>query len=607
MDLFGIMKVVVCSSLVHDRLARAKACVMILGAVLCIAGMLAVKSPRFLACVGPAGLEWCILGAAMFMTLQAITQQTYYLCNILDLEPPAGAHGSDDALLALTLHALVTAVHVALPVRWIVLCPTEVAAILCYIVPTLKWGSMGIPQALSQIFVFVFAILISGFGRRNLERYERAAFAQIAAEKTRRFEVEHQLEDARTVPCRPQIDGSDHTANSLPGTTFTGALFNTIDDGLLSMPWDGLKQLGHDEHWLIPAGELRVLHELVGSGGFGEVRTALYHGATVAVKVPKVQADASLRENLASIAQELRVLRYLRHPNIVLFYGASIDPPTFKMMLVLEYIRGVNLDIFVGVPPADPRTADRLKLADDVCCALMYLHAHMPVIVHGDIKGTNVLVEELKMCPTAKLVDFGLSRLLTKHARPLGGTWAWAAPEVILKQSPTAASDVFSFGRLLYLVVTGRVPLRETRRQAILEAAAKGGVSELCWPDQVPMMAECRQLCDLCLHPKPSQRPSVLEVHQVLQTWSILAASPTGPDPADANAAYMAALMVAAKEDTWARMRQTSSSSTLPVIPEETKRHMAGHYPLEGEGGGESALPGSSGILATMSMQRVSL
>eukprot|EP00974_Lingulodinium_polyedra_P113246 10962139-Lingulodinium_polyedra.AAC.1 len=66
----------------------------------------------------------------------------------------------------------------------------------------------------------------------------------------------------------------------------------------------------------------------------------------------------------------------------------------------------------------------------------MYLHSQCPRIVHGDLKGANVLVTGSGegVCP--KLLDFGLARVLTRNARPLGGALDWIAPEVFRRGSP---------------------------------------------------------------------------------------------------------------------------------------------------------------------------
>merc|ERR1712137_1425417 len=95
----------------------------------------------------------------------------------------------------------------------------------------------------------------------------------------------------------------------------------------------------------------------------------------------------------------------------------------------------------------------------------------MGVIVHGDLKAANVLVESRNGQPHAKLLDFGLARVLTRDALPLGGSTRWMAPEVFIRAKPSPAADVFALGRLIFLVLTRVMPLAEQNKRTISEAS----------------------------------------------------------------------------------------------------------------------------------------
>ncbi len=93
----------------------------------------------------------------------------------------------------------------------------------------------------------------------------------------------------------------------------------------------------------------------------------------------------------------------------------------------------------------------------DFCCALVYLHSQVPQFVHGDIKDTNAFVETTwNGGLNIKLLDFGLGRVLTRMAKPLGGTLVWEAPELLQSTvvGPHSSADIFSFGRLLCKIMT---------------------------------------------------------------------------------------------------------------------------------------------------------
>ena len=147
------------------------------------------------------------------------------------------------------------------------------------------------------------------------------------------------------------------------------------------------------------------LLELIGSGGEGAVYRALWQGAPVAVKVwhETGWGDAQL----ASVCREVEVLRRLRHPHIVEFYGACTKPPHW--CLVMEYAEGGTLaDLLHG--PNAPRdtglpTLQLLQLATEIASALDYLHSAR--IVHRDLKPQNVL---LLRDGHAALTDFGIVR-----------------------------------------------------------------------------------------------------------------------------------------------------------------------------------------------------
>lgn len=167
-------------------------------------------------------------------------------------------------------------------------------------------------------------------------------------------------------------------------------------------------------------------------------------------------ADRVDAEELHTIAREIKVALGVRHPNILLFMGSTYMPWQVRspLCLVSPWMRHGDAFTYVGKRNLD--AAATIGLLRGVACGLGYLHAHTPPIVHGDIKGQNVLVDE---DGTPKLADFGFARyidlevvLSTPSAH--GGTIPFQAPERLLPdhfnlttmQSWTPKADVFSFG-----------------------------------------------------------------------------------------------------------------------------------------------------------------
>jgi len=300
-----------------------------------------------------------------------------------------------------------------------------------------------------------------------------------------------------------------------------------------------IADIGRREHWLIDIEHLRLMpHWILGKGSMGVVVAADFHGTTVAVKVALSEEPSVGADKLPNLANELRILRRLRHPNIAAFHGACVDPESGELAIVLEHVRGMRLARFVagddgrGGPCS---FVDRHRVLLDVCSALRYLHAQSPCIVHGDLKDSNVLVGCLPMGPQARLLDFGLSRVLTRCAKPCGGTLPWMAPEVICRaaKEPAPSADVFSFARLVFFVATGRVPLTELGPREIIRRARLGQSPALRWTKGKTFGGRAPRLCANCLHPAPEERPRIEVVHKELLGWVGVSANQGGSGAMD--------------------------------------------------------------------------
>lgn len=518
------------AALAQARVAAALAATDVL---LCLLAIAAARTWRLLALLGPAGLERLFAVLMVYAHLHLVFKNQWYLARMRGREVPAAveqdaAHFHADYMLRqLTLLSMS---HMAGPVRWVAFLPCEAAAVLACGLPAAMLGCPVPPPifCLDLLWIVVCSGFLS-FGTRRMEYYERSAFAAMAAEKSLRAQLEHQLEHSVRFDHHVGLK-QEHLSAASPSvvasasqqeSTVTALIFNRLGDGdaQLEGSLEAVANLGFNEHWHINAAELDpVTNQAVGAGGFGVVLPAQFHGKLVAVKAPLGPSDGKALKKLPELANELRIFRHIRHPNVVMFYGACVEPKSGGVLLVLEYIAGVTLGSFVRKPLGDPSMAERCKVLDDVCCALRYLHSRTPCIVHGDIKGTNVMVDAApRTGPSAKLLDFGLSRLLEGHAKPLGGTLRWMPPEAIsMRAQPEPSADVFCFGRVVYLAMTGCPPLRGVAPQAIYEAVLAGRQLPLQWPEGpevAPLLQECRQLCHECAQLDPAMRPPLKEVH----------------------------------------------------------------------------------------------
>jgi len=285
--------------------------------------------------------------------------------------------------------------------------------------------------------------------------------------------------------------------------------------------WEALADLGEKEHWLIPAEDVDQSTEgaLLGRGGFGSVREGLLHGSPVALKDPHYIEATDLQRATVALANELRVLRRLRHPNVVILHGACINPNKMSLSLIFEKIDGETLNCYLASKRVDKHANSRYHVLENVSCALRYLHEQSPRIVHSDLKDTNVMVEMWEGRPRARLLDFGLSRLATPSSSLVGGSWRWAAPE-LFKRTKTAkpSSDVFSFGRVLHCVLTGQMPLTGVRERATAQLFFNQGIVWTpCWYEQTLLSQRARILSQKCLKVCEADRPSSKYIHDYIQ------------------------------------------------------------------------------------------
>jgi len=408
-------------------------------------------------------------------------------------------------------------------VRFVWLLPMDVVATVCFTAGVLVLPREGIPLPILSLHIVSFPmllLLIRYMGRAH-EKSDRELFARIAVEKTLRCQAEREAEAATASggSDAPFVPEDDRRSSSVAlSTTLSGMVFRAINKpgGDMLTTLEGIGNLGHEEHWLIGSDSLQFSQEprILGHGGFGVIVPALYHGAGVVIKARRLRGEC--QSSLANIVHELRLLRRLRHPNLVAFFGASIDCSTAEVVVVLERIEGAQLGEVasckeVGLP-------ERVALAHDVVCAIAYLHAQDPAIVHGDIKAGNVLVERFPW--RAKLLDFGLSRIMRHGAQRLGGTKPWAAPEVLCGvNAPDPSADIFSCGLLLFMVITGLHP-RQMISSGLAPSEFVSHVSRsLEFMEEMPVAQEFVRLIGSCVHLDPSVRPTISEALQILAQW----------------------------------------------------------------------------------------
>ncbi|XP_051025216.1 LOW QUALITY PROTEIN: mitogen-activated protein kinase kinase kinase 21-like [Acomys russatus] len=271
------------------------------------------------------------------------------------------------------------------------------------------------------------------------------------------------------------------------------------------------------------------LKELIGAGGFGQVYRATWQGQEVAVKAARRDPEQDAAAVAESVRREARLFAMLRHPNIIQLRGVCLRQP--HLCLVLEFARGGALNRALAASAPDPRAPGPrrsrrippqvlVNWAVQIARGMLYLHEEAVVpILHRDLKSSNILllerIEHDNVCnKTLKITDFGLAREWHRTTRmSAAGTYAWMAPEVIRSSLFSKGSDIWSYGVLLWELLTGEVPYRGIDGLAVAYGVA---VNKLTLPIPSTCPEPFAKLMKECWEQDPHIRPSFAFILQQL-------------------------------------------------------------------------------------------
>jgi len=328
-------------------------------------------------------------------------------------------------------------------------------------------------------------------------------------------------------------------------------------------------------------GHYRIEAKL-GEGGMGVVYQArdTHLDRLVAIKVlpPERVADPVRKRRFV---QEAKAASALNHPNIVHIY--DIDSDGGVDFIAMEHVQGKTLGEVIG--PKGLRIDETLKYAVQIADALAAAHA--AGIVHRDIKPSNIMVSEKGL---VKVLDFGLAKLAeqsednpsapTQTAQPrteegaIVGTAEYMSPEQAEGRKVDARSDVFSFGSVLYEMVTGQRAFQGANRIATLSAILHkepAPISEAAGHAVVP---ELQRVIARCLRKDPQQRIQHLDdVKLALEELRQELTSGTMVQPQAARAQWgwawagLAAVLAIAGFMAWRGWRTPVRTEPLRAVP----------------------------------------
>ncbi|XP_068081356.1 mitogen-activated protein kinase kinase kinase 7 [Anabrus simplex] len=245
--------------------------------------------------------------------------------------------------------------------------------------------------------------------------------------------------------------------------------------------------------------------EVVGKGSFGVVWKGKWRDSFVAVK--HIDSEAEKK----AFAIEVRQLSRVSHPNIVKLYGACTQNP---VCLVMEYAEGGSLYNVLHCRPQPTYTAGHaMSWALQCAKGVAYLHGMKPkALIHRDLKPPNLLLimggKVLKIC------DFGTACDKKTYMTNNKGSAAWMAPEVFEGSNYTEKCDIFSWGIILWEVLSRRKPFDDIGGSAfrIMWAVHTG--------ERPPLIQGCPRLIEnlmtRCWDKNPVNRPTMEEVVHVM-------------------------------------------------------------------------------------------
>ena len=215
-------------------------------------------------------------------------------------------------------------------------------------------------------------------------------------------------------------------------------------------------------------GRYQVLR-LLGSGAMGSVVLAedpriKRKVAIKLIKLDAVKTEADRHEHLLRFQREAEVSGLLNHPGIVAIYDVG-EEEGYGPFLAMEFVAGRPLDGLIK-DKAPLGLKEKLRIAIGIADALD--HAHAKGIIHRDVKPGNVMVSE---DGRPKLMDFGIAKREDASLTQTGtflGTPSYASPEQIREGTVDSRSDIFSFGVLVFELMSGQSPFPGTSINTIL-------------------------------------------------------------------------------------------------------------------------------------------
>ncbi|KDP24323.1 hypothetical protein JCGZ_25619 [Jatropha curcas] len=254
---------------------------------------------------------------------------------------------------------------------------------------------------------------------------------------------------------------------------------------------------------------------ILGQGSFGPVYKAVMPGGVVAVKVLASNSKQGEKE----FQTEVSLLGRLHHRNLVNLLGYSVDKG--QRMLIYEFMSNGSLANILYNGELILCWEERLQIALDISHGIEYLHeGAVPPVIHRDLKSANILLDQSMR---AKVADFGLSKEEAYDGRNSGlkGTYGYIDPVYMTTNKFTMKSDIYSFGIIIFELITAIHPQQNLMEYINLAAMSPDGVDEildekLAGECNIGEVRELAAVAHKCLHKSQRKRLSIGEVSQAI-------------------------------------------------------------------------------------------
>ncbi|KAK6932572.1 Serine-threonine/tyrosine-protein kinase, catalytic domain [Dillenia turbinata] len=269
------------------------------------------------------------------------------------------------------------------------------------------------------------------------------------------------------------------------------------------------------DEYVIDMSKLLLGHKFA-HGAHSRLYHGIYKDEAVAVKIIRVLDDDE-NEDLATRLQnqfhrEVSLLSHLHHRNVIKFVAACREPSVF--CIITEYISEGSLRAYLHKLQHKPLPLQKqISIALDVARGMEYIHSQG--VIHRDLKPENILIDE-DFC--LKIVDFGIA-CEEAYCDPFHddpGTYRWMAPEMIKHKPYGRKVDVYSFGLILWELVTSTIPYEDmTPIQAAFAVVNKNlrpPIPEDCPPAMRALIEQCWSL-------QPEKRPEFWQIVKVLEQF----------------------------------------------------------------------------------------